>query len=173
MLPTASLKKRFISLAYEGLLIIAVSCIAMIPAGLVAILLNPIAPQISTLIVSLIFAATWWWYFKLNWHKKGRTLAMQTWHIRLADGKGLAPSLRQLRLRFMWACLLIVLLPLLAYSILAHSLNFPPKSAFIAALFWWILPWGFAIFNRDKQFLYDFLAGTRLVDIQQQENNKP
>ena len=40
-----------------------------------------------------------------------------------------------------------------------------PRTAFSMALTWWILPWGFAFFNRDRQFLYDYLAGTRLVDL--------
>ena len=37
-----------------------------------------------------------------------------------------------------------------------------------AALIWLILPWGFALLNPDRQFLYDFLAGTRLVDLKQE-----
>ena len=36
---------------------------------------------------------------------------------------------------------------------------------FGAALIWWILPWGFALLNNERQFLYDYLAGTRLVDM--------
>ncbi len=51
---------------------------------------------------------------------------------------------------------------------LRHLLAIPPIPAFGAALIWLILPWGFALLNPDRQFLYDFLAGTRLVDLKQE-----
>ena len=57
---------------------------------------------------------------------------------------------------------------LLAYAGLRHLLAIPPIPAFGASLIWLILPWGFALLNPDRQFLYDFLAGTRLVDLKQE-----
>ena len=66
----------------------------------------------------------------------------------------------------------IVFIPLFAYAGLRHLLNIPPKGAFGAALIWLILPWGFALFHPDRQFLYDFLAGTRLVDLNQKKTNE-
>jgi len=82
------------------------------------------------------------------------------------------PPLPQLRLRFIWASIFIVFIPLFAYAGLRHLLNIPPKGAFGAALIWLILPWGFALFHPDRQFLYDFLAGTRLVDLNQKKTNE-
>ena len=49
----------------------------------------------------------------------------------------------------------------------ADRANLVAKNAATAALFWWILPWGFALFNPRKQFLYDWLAGTELIDLRQ------
>ena len=83
MLPAAPLKRRFAALCYELLLIGAVSCAAFIPAGILALFLNQSAPQLSSLLVTLVILYAWWLYFKINWHKKGQTLAMQVWRIGL------------------------------------------------------------------------------------------
>lgn len=168
-LPTVSLKRRFASLLYELLLIAAITCVAFIPAGLIAMLLNRAVPWLASPVVSLIIVLAWWWYFKLNWHKKGQTLAMRVWKIGLTNQSGYQPPLAQLRLRFIWACVLLVFVPLLAYAGLHQGMGIPPKPAFGAALIWWILPWGFALLNPDRQFLYDYLAGTRLVCLKPQK----
>ncbi len=164
MLPAASLTRRTASLIYEILLAAAVGCVAAVPAGLAAMLLNPVLPQLASLAVSLILLAAWWLYFRLNWHKKGQTLPMKVWHIGLSDAHGRRPALQRLRLRFAWACVFWLFIPLLAYAVLHQYGQVPPKTAFAAALSWWLLPWGFAFFHPDRQFLHDFLAGTRLTD---------
>lgn len=164
-LPTASLKRRFAALLYEALLVGAVTAIAALLAGIVATVLNPVSALFSSLAVTLILLGAWWLYFKLNWLREGQTLPMRVWHIGLVDAQNARPPLPQLRLRFMWACVLIVFVPLLAYLGLRHLLALPPHTAFGMALIWWILPWGFAFFNTERQFLYDYLAGTRLVDV--------
>jgi RDD family protein len=164
-LPAAPLKRRFAALVYESLLVGAVTCAAFVPAGIVALFLNRVSPPLSALAVSLVLVYAWWLYFKTNWHKKGQTLAMRVWRIGLADGAGHPPPLALLRLRFIWACVFLVFVPLLAYAALRHGAGVPPKAAFGAALCWWILPWGFALFNADRRFLYDYLAGTRLTDV--------
>ncbi|MDO5639673.1 MAG: RDD family protein [Neisseria sp.] len=165
-LPPAPLKRRLAALLYEALLIGAVTAVAALLAGIVATVANSISPLLSSFAVTLILIGAWWLYFKLNWMREGQTLPMRVWKIGLADARDTRPPLPQLRLRFMWACVLVVLVPLLAYIGLRQLPALPPRSAFGMALIWWILPWGFAFFNRDRQFLYDYLAGTRLVDLQ-------
>ena len=91
---------------------------------------------------------------------------MRVWQIGLTDLAGSRPGKKQLLLRFAWACVLLVFLPLLAYAAL-QQLGWHGRNAAVAALFWWILPWGFALFHPRKQFLYDWLAGTELVDLRQ------
>lgn len=167
-----TLKRRTAALMYEALLVGAITAFASLVAGVAAMGLNTLSPLLSSLAVTLILMASWWYYFKLNWHKKGQTLPMQVWKIGLADLNGIQPALPQLRLRFMWACVFIVFVPLLAYLALRYLMGVPPKTAFGAALIWWILPWGFAWFNSDRQFLYDYLAGTRLVDLKQPPQHK-
>ena len=163
--PTVSFKRRLAALLYEALLAGAVSMGGALAAGLAAMLINPVSALLSSLAITLIMLAVWWLYFKANWYKKGQTLPMQVWKIGLRNTAGERPALPQLRLRFMWACVFIVFVPMLAYAALRHLSGVPPKPAFGVALIWWILPWGFAFLNPDRQFLYDFLAGTRLVDV--------
>jgi uncharacterized RDD family membrane protein YckC len=75
-------------------------------------------------------------YFAWYWHHGGQTLAMQTWRIRLSTPGGTDPSPAQLALRYLLA--------------------WPSLACLGIGLFW-------ALFDRDRQFLHDRLAGTRLV----------
>jgi uncharacterized RDD family membrane protein YckC len=77
-------------------------------------------------------------YFSAFWLRSGQTLAMKTWRIRLVDRDGGTPSFRQVALRFAVA---------LAGLLLA------------GVGIWW------ALFDRDRQFLHDRVAGTRLVRV--------
>lgn len=74
-------------------------------------------------------------YFALFWHK-GQTLAMKTWRIRIESASGGPPTWRQAWARFLFAGLNLLLL----------------------GIGWWA-----AWFTRDRQFLQDRLAGTRLL----------
>ena len=158
----APLKRRLAALLYEGLLLGAVTAVAGLAAGVVATALHNF-PLLARMSVSLLVLGAWWWYCKSNWRKKGQTLPMKVWRIQLRNQHGQVPPLPQLRLRFMWACLFLVLIPALAYLAL-RSAHIAPQAAAAAALFWWILPWGFALLNPQRQFLYDYLAGTILAD---------
>lgn len=75
-------------------------------------------------------------YFGWLWQHKGQTLAMQTWKIRLVSANGKALGSRQIVLRYIlaWPSLLLGGIGLL-----------------------------WALADRDRQFLHDRLAGTRLV----------
>jgi len=78
-------------------------------------------------------------YFGWLWKRQGQTLAMQTWKIRLVSANGKALGSRQIVLRY-----------LLAWpSLLLGGIG----------LLW-------ALADRDRQFLHDRLAGTRLVKLQ-------
>jgi uncharacterized RDD family membrane protein YckC len=78
-------------------------------------------------------------YLVWLWRRNGQTLAMQTWRIKLVSlrGPGRLP-LGQALLRYVLAC---------------AGIGF-----YGAGLVW-------ALFDRDRQFLHDRLAGTRLVQL--------
>lgn len=75
-------------------------------------------------------------YFIWYWRHGGQTLAMQTWKIRVVDRDGGAPSDRQLYLRYF--------------------LSWPSLLFYGAGVLW-------ALLDRDRQFLHDRLAGTRVI----------
>jgi uncharacterized RDD family membrane protein YckC len=74
-------------------------------------------------------------YFVYCWVKGGRTLPMKTWHLRLAHADGSPLSWQRAWLRYALAL---------------------PGLFLIGAGFWW------AFIDRDRQFLHDRLAGTRV-----------
>lgn len=75
-------------------------------------------------------------YFIWYWSQSGQTLAMQTWKIQLTTASGSPPTLARMLLRY--------------------ALAWPSVVYFGVGLIW-------AVFDRDRQFLHDRLAGTRLV----------
>lgn len=75
-------------------------------------------------------------YFGWLWKRSGQTLAMQTWKIRLVAASGAPLTTGQIFLRY--------------------ALAWPSLLAGGIGILW-------AIVDRDRQFLHDRLAGTRLI----------
>lgn len=75
-------------------------------------------------------------YFLWCWTHGGQTLAMKTWKIRVVTQEGYGLSLFQALKRFLLSALFLLL----------GGIGF-----------WW------ALVDRERQFLHDRLAGTRLV----------
>lgn len=163
----APLKRRFAALIYESLFVVAVAIMAGIGAGLLNTLVVRVLPSMAMLmpvLTTFIFLFCWWFYFKINWVREGQTLPMRVWGIGMTDLSGARPALGRLKIRFMWAAVFLVFVPMCAYAVLRY-LGATPKMAMGLAALWWILPWGFTLFHPRKQFLYDYLAGTELVDV--------
>ena len=76
-------------------------------------------------------------YFLWCWLHGGQTLAMKTWRIKLVDAASPTISARKALLRIVYAALLV------------------PTGI---SILW-------ALFDRERQFLHDRLAGTRLVRV--------
>jgi len=99
-------------------------------------------------------------YFIHQWSRKGQTLAMQTWRIRvvMADGGPLPMKAAVLRYLLSWMWVLPAL-------VLDYALQLQRWHA-LYAIFAGILLWSLtAFFTRDRQFLHDKLAGTRLIQL--------
>lgn len=167
ILQPASLKRRLAALVYESFMVVAVAIVAGIFAGIINTLIVrtvPILLNMMPLLTTFLFLFCWWFYFKINWLREGQTLPMRVWGILLTDEQGMRPNVRRLRIRFIWATIFLVFIPFLAYYLLRQVLDFDAKVASSLAVLWWILPWGFALFQPQRQFLYDYLAGTQLID---------
>lgn len=101
-----------------------------------------------------VFAA----YFLWCWLRGGQTLAMKAWRIRLvAPGKARVPPATAL-LRFVYASALIGMFLATIAAAFSHR---DPWLAF-ASLAVAGVGLGWALVDRDRQFLHDRLAGTRL-----------
>ncbi len=162
----APLRRRLFALSYESLLVGAVGMVALLPAAVLQTLAQHRVPALlpfMPVIQAVLLLGGWWLYFKLNWRRESQTLPMRVWSIGLSAADGARPSLARLRLRFAWASIFLIFIPLMAYIAFKH-MGVAPRMAFFTALLWWILPWGFALFHPQRQFLYDHLAGTRLED---------
>lgn len=104
-------------------------------------------------------------YFVLSWWRRGQTLPMKTWDVRVVTAGGDAPGLLRLILRYIliWPLPLVTALSIYAvarysgYAALDLLIVFAPFAAFL----WTLL-------DPQQQFLHDRLAGTRLVDYKAQ-----
>jgi len=128
----ASLPRRFASLAYEGILLIPVM---FITAYLFLALTQAARTPLVHALFQLWLVGVLGVYFVFCWGRSGQTLAMKTWHIRVARGDGSSLSAREALARF--------LLALWSFFL-------------FGAGFWW------AFVDRDRQFLHDRLVGSRL-----------
>jgi len=127
-----SLVRRLMCALYDGLLLIAVVMVAAFPfVGLTRALDPDLARRLLQAYVFIVIGL----YFTLFW-RRGQTLAMKTWKIRMVGPTGEPLSWSRLWLRYF-----------LAWANLA-----------VFGLGWWA-----TFFRQDSQFLQDHLAGTRLV----------
>ncbi len=131
----ATFLARVAAMVYELLLVTAVLFIASLPF---LYLVGNAETGWRHYVFQLYLVGVLFAYFSAFWRRSGQTLAMKTWRIRLVDLNGGRVSLKQAALRFALAL---------------------PGLALAGAGFWW------ALFDRDRQFLHDRLAGTRLVRV--------
>ncbi|MGH8751376.1 MAG: RDD family protein [Burkholderiales bacterium] len=131
--PPASLRRRLASLLYEALLLATVLWAAGVVFTLIAHDANSSWLRALLRIFLLLVA---FGYFAWCWMRGGQTLAMKTWKLRVTGVNGAPLSLKQTFIRFVLACAGISLAG--------------------CGLLW-------ALIDRDRQFLHDRLAGTKIV----------
>jgi uncharacterized RDD family membrane protein YckC len=151
-------RRRIAGIAYESLLLLGVLSVTfMLPYVALGYAFHVTAPGWFLLVhVLVVLGAYFLWY----WHHGGQTLAMQTWKMQLVRADGAPPSLPQLVLRFAltWA------IPLLMMLIMRELLTYIPRDV----PHWYPVLGGcvgllWALFDRDRQFLHDRLAGTQII----------
>jgi uncharacterized RDD family membrane protein YckC len=158
VLPTPSIKRRVIALVYEAFLLLAVEMFA------VAVYLlatgnrhEPAYQHGLKFFLFLVTAA----YFVHFWTDSGHTLAMKTWRIKLvmAGYKRVPFRIAAIRYLLAWGWFLPALL-------VCAALGVKDKAQVAAAIAIGVLAWGStAFFDKDRQFLHDKLAGTRLISL--------
>ena len=156
--PTPSRLRRFAGMMYEGVLLFGiVFAVGYMFDTLTESHDGSMFRHVRQLLLFLAIGV----YFLLCW-RGGQTLPMKTWDIQLVDRNGGRPPLGKLVLRYLllWPLPLVAALLVQGASILTGYTStdllivFAPFSIFI---------WTW--FDKDRQFLHDRLAGTRLADV--------
>jgi uncharacterized RDD family membrane protein YckC len=159
-----SIKRRLISMIYEVLLAFAVLFLPFLVFEVVTKASHtPLVEHMRQALAFLVLGA----YFIHAWVRKGQTLAMQTWRIKLvAPGMDHVPlKVAVVRYLLSWMWVLPALLADFAFKLERwHALY-----AIFAGVLLWSLT---ALFDKDRQFLHDRLAGTRLVQLPKPEKKQ-
>lgn len=138
---TASFSRRITSLLYEILVVFSI------------LLIGFLLPQIVFSAFGLSLGSKGLWvhialvlmiYFLWCWLNGGQTLPMKTWRLRIvnADGSRIRPAQALLRYLVAW-----------------------PSTLFFGIGILW------ALFDKDKQFLHDRIAGTCIIEHPKPEKN--
>lgn len=128
-----SIKRRLASLFYEVLL---VSAILFIAAFVFTVATHNAHTPLLRIAFQVYLALVAGMYFIAFWLRGGQTLPMKTWHLRLVTTDGGPIGAKQAALRYLLALLSVFLLGF--------------------GIVW-------ALFDRDRQFWHDRMAGTRIV----------
>jgi uncharacterized RDD family membrane protein YckC len=133
---SAGLGRRLLSMLYEFLILIAVLFIASFVFHLVFRDTSSVLFRPGLQLYLLVVAGT---YFTWFWTHGGQTLPMQTWKLQVISAGGDRVYLKQALARYLFAVIGIFF--------------------FGGGIAW-------ALFDRDRQFLHDRLAGTRIVRLE-------
>ena len=143
-------------MVYEALLLLAVEMFAV---GVYLLATQnrqgPVYQHGLKFFLFLVTAA----YFIHFWTDSGHTLAMKTWRIKLVKVGYARVPFRDAALRYLlaWGWFLPALVACYAFKLTA-------KGEVGAAIAIGMLAWGLTAFlDKDRQFLHDKLAGTRLI----------
>jgi uncharacterized RDD family membrane protein YckC len=165
-----TLKRRLICMIYEALLLLGVVAVAVfiflfIAQNFPALKLTQTTESWLLKLWLFIIIGL---YFVFFWSRTGQTLAMKTWRIRVIDNERLKLPLLKAAVRYCLAWMWF--LPGLA---IASQLGLKPLASLISVSIGFTLWACTAIFDKDKQFLHDKLAKTRLihVDVDQSLSN--
>lgn len=135
--PLPRLSRRLLCMLYEGLVIFSIVLIGFLMPQIV---LNAFGLVMGGRLLLLHILLLLMAYFVWCWLNGGQTLPMKTWKMRVAnqDGRPLRPIQAILRYLAAWP------------SILCGGIG----------IFW-------ALFDKDKQFLHDRIAGSKIISVDQ------
>ena len=157
-LPAPTIKRRVTVMVYEFFLLFAVEMLAV----LIYILLtgNRQEPLFQHGLKLWLFLVTGL-YFTWCWRDSGHTLAMKTWRIKVVQAGHARLPWRTAVVRYLLAWAWFAPALVICWIFRLHA-----KSEITVALTIGIVAWALTAFlDKDRQFLHDRLAGTRLVQL--------
>jgi uncharacterized RDD family membrane protein YckC len=159
--PRAGLARRLAALLYEALLVTAIVFVlgfAMLPfitprAAGAELVVPPLPARVALFCVVFAVLAA---YFAWSWSDGRRTLAQKSWRLSLLTREGAHPGSRTALARYL-AGWIGPALAVLAYLAL-HARGLSAHAAWLVGFNFF-----FALVDRDRQFLHDRIAGTRVI----------
>jgi uncharacterized RDD family membrane protein YckC len=152
----APLLRRLAAMVYEALVVAAILLIASLPfAGAATGRLEGLGRHLFQLYLFLLLGL----YFVWCWCRGGQTLPMKAWKLRVVDRRGRPLATARAVLRYALAALALGSSAVAAIVLLRHPRELGAWLALVpglATLLW-------SAVDRDRQFLHDRLAGTRIV----------
>jgi uncharacterized RDD family membrane protein YckC len=154
--PAAGLARRLATFLYEGVLLFGIVMGAGLVYGVATDQRHALVGAPGLRVALFVVLGVYFVYF---WTRRGQTLAMQTWHIRLVGPDGRPPSIGRASARYLlaWLWFLPALLALWLSGLTGGG-------AVAAVIIAGVL--GYAALARlhpGRQYLHDVLCGTRLV----------
>ena len=167
LVETPSLKRRLICLVYEAFLVIAVVGLAMTVFVLaVKNYTGPFVEHGPKFVVFLAAGA----YFIHSWTGSGFTLAMKTWRIKVVHVGTARVPFRNAAVRYVFAWGWMLPGGVIYQLLGQHDHAWAAMSlSMLAGILLWAAT---AFLDKDRQFLHDKLAGTRLVQLPPPEKKK-
>ncbi|MBY0574076.1 MAG: RDD family protein [Undibacterium sp.] len=155
--PTPSLTRRLVCMIYEALLVFGVIVFTHVIHAIATQSFDPTKYHYSRLALLFFTCGAYFVYF---WTRGGQTLAMKTWKIRLVNDDNqklpLVKSMVRYCLAWMWFLPGLILSSQLGLK--NAKLMTPVALGFCA--------WAATILlSKDRQFLHDVFAKTRLVQV--------
>jgi uncharacterized RDD family membrane protein YckC len=164
LVATPTLKRRLICLVYEAFLVVAVLALAMV-IFLMAVknYTGPLVEHGPKFVVFLAAGA----YFIHSWTGTGFTLAMKTWRIKVVHVGSAQVPFRNAVVRYVFAWGWVLPGGLIYQALGHHDRAWAAMSlSMLAGVAVWAAT---AFFDKDRQFLHDKLAGTRLISLPKPE----
>ncbi len=159
---TPSLKRRLISMVYESLLLASVEIFAVAVYTLLTLNTHSFLTDLGLNLVVILTAGA---YFVHAWTGSGHTLAMKTWRIKVIKVGHVTVPMRAAVIRFV-----VALGSIMPALVIIHFTKLMTSSAgtrmAIGILLANIILWALTVYlDKDRQFLHDRVAGTRLIEL--------
>lgn len=160
---TPTVKRRVIAMIYETFLLVAVEALAVFL--FIVVTGNRQDPAYRAALMAFLFLVTAA-YFVHAWSGSGFTLAMKTWRIKLVKVGHAKVPFKNALLRYLLAWGWVA--PALVAGALLDLHRFKEWALVLTV---GAVAWGLTAFlDRDRQFLHDRIAGTRLIALPKNES---
>lgn len=154
-----SLRRRMACFVYEGMMLFGIGLIPGAIGALFAALTGHAHPLQSDTALRVIAFVIYGIYFIWFWSRRGQTLPMQTWHIRVVTTDGQPLSQTRALSRYLVGCVWFA--PAAALASINHWARWDALAAIGVGVIAYAL---LALLHPQRQFWHDAICGTQLID---------